>query len=208
MKYTLADYKSDSFRNSLIKSINSIEDLKERWWNHKFHGIPVLERRRHKMSGPYKNIDRLEGHGLELGFAMGTSVAVLLERYPNITLDLLDFNDDLRKIGLILQKYSPRIKQLYWGNSARMDFSDSKYDFVNSQSFFEHLTEDVYWDTLSEIKRVVKPNGFLFVYVDQTGGPGNPEHIRVRGHKKIRNEIGSYGFEPVSDFVFINRKDK
>lgn len=207
MIYTLEDYKNDVSRNERLTTINSFEDLYNKWFYKNFQGQFVLERRKIKMEKPYQNILGLMGHGLELGFAWGTSTYVLLTKYSNITLDLLDFLECYEKIGNIFKNYyATRIKDIFICNSRNIPVRDNVYDFINSQSFFEHLTEEDYWSTLRECKRTLKQDGHFFVYVDQTVGKDNPEHVRVKPFNEIRAEIESVGFEALSDFHFINRK--
>ena len=81
-----------------------------------------------------------------------------------------------------------------------LPFADSRFDFVMSWSVFEHVSDPV--RVLTEIKRVLRPRGYMFLqiwplYHSQRGShlwkwyPEGWEHLR-RPHDELRKELASF----------------
>lgn len=81
-----------------------------------------------------------------------------------------------------------------------LPFADSRFDFVMSWSVFEHVSDPV--RVLSEIRRVLRPRGYMFLqiwplYHSQRGShlwkwyPEGWEHLR-RPHDDLRTELASF----------------
>ena len=202
MQFSLEEYKKDTFHNDILASIHTYQDLCDKWFNVKHGGNHVLQRRKDKLRKAYAEDCVVAGKGLELGFGLGTSTQVLFDWYPEITLDLIDFNPNNRKIGDILKaQYPERVRNIFINNtSAVLMMPDDYYDFINSSSFFEHLSETDYWGTVEECFRILKPGGRLFVYVDQIA---EDQHIRIVPPKQTREELVYIGFNAVTDYLFV-----
>jgi ubiquinone/menaquinone biosynthesis C-methylase UbiE len=185
-------YDEDDYTKEIVNSIKTKDDLWKKWFDKN------LPKRHKKIINIYKNV-KLSGHGLELAFGLGTSTQWLIDNYPNITLDGIDFNEHLIPLIPVLKTISHRIKDFWIGDASFINKPDDHYNFVNSCSFFEHLPSEVYWEVLKECYRVLKPNGLLGVYLDTSKGK---QHIRLRPAKVIRKEVESMGFNALTDYLF------
>lgn len=144
--------------------------------------------------------EKLSGRGLEIGFGMGTSTHWLMDRYDDIVLDGIDFQEHVVVVGDFLKElYGDRIGEMMVGDLQNTEISDNTYDFINSSSVWEHLTEDVYWNILKECHRILKPNGKIYVYADQTAGPA---HIRVVPPAVTRKEMEKVGFKAITNYIY------
>lgn len=194
-----AYYDNEEYNERIVASMSHAEHLITKWYHAPFGGSTPAKNRDSKMRVCYDGFN-VEGNGLELAFGLGTASLWLLEKFPNIILDGVDFQRRFDKIGAFLKELYPYSVGDYWiGDICDMPKDDDFYDFINSSSVWEHLTEEVYWAALKECYRVLKPNGKIFVYVDQTEGP---EHIRVKSHSEILKEMQSVGFKPINEHVY------
>jgi len=192
-------YENDSLTKKLCDSIHSVDDLKKKWFNYHMNSpFTIMEKRHIKMSKIYRGAFELRGHGLELGFGMGTSIYWLLNHFENITLDGIDFCSHMEKlIPYIKQLDEKRVKKLQIIDAAL--YTSGAYDFINSCSFFEHLPSPVYWKVIKNCYKLLKPGGWLGVYLDQTPGP---QHIRVVPPEVTREELESIGFRSITNYLF------
>ena len=201
VEFSLDDYRNEAFHNEVLARINSYDDLRANWFEVKHGGNFVLDRRKDKLRKAYPDGAIVTGHGLELGFGLGTSTQVLFDWYPDVTLDLIDFNENNLKIGHILKKqYPKRVRELFIGNTNSIPVPDNCYDFVNSSSFFEHLTEEDYRSTLKELYRTLKPGGRVYVYVDQIA---ENQHIRIVSPEQTCKEMQVVGFNAINNFLYV-----
>jgi len=181
-------YEKDTETQEIVDSINSPEDLINKYYNQKF-GNPktIIQRRNFKMQHAWKAI-QLNGHGLELAFGLGTSIYWLCKRFPDITLSGIDFADHYRPMLKHLRGLFPaRIGGIWINSVENMNWiAGNYYDFINSSSVFEHLPDHVYFKTIDECYRVLKPGGLMGVYVDQSKCL---QHIRIVKPKQTRKEL-------------------
>lgn len=189
-----------------INRFNSSTDLIEQWYNIDYNSRHVLKRREFKLQhiyGSKKDKVYLKGHGLEMAFGFGESIYVLMQWYKDITLDALDFNPLLTKIVPYIKTLNgDRLKDIWIGDAQNIPKSDNYYDFINSCSFFEHLSEGVYWNILTEAYRVLKRGGYLGVYVD-VGKNGSGEHIRCVPLDQTKKELCQIGFSSINNYLYI-----
>lgn len=83
------------------------------------------------------------------------------------------------------------------GDSMNMPFADNTFDVVVAFEVFEHLTD---WRKfLSEIKRVLKPNGIVYLstpnktlYSPGTKKPINPHHVFEMTIPEFRSALSEY----------------
>lgn len=187
-----------------INQFNSADDLKNNWYNIHYNHSPikVIDKRIKKLNNIYNNGKiPVKGHGLEMAFSFGESIYVLMNWYKDITLDGLDFNPLLGKIiPYIKELNGERVQDLWIGDAQNVPAGDGYYDFINSCSFFEHLPEDVYWNIVNECYRLLKPNGFLYVYLDE--GKNYGEHIRCVPVEQTKMELEKIGFISVNNYIF------
>ncbi len=71
-------------------------------------------------------------------------------------------SDSIKKANEYLQKYNIK-GEARCGNATNMEFSENYFDKVVSSDFFEHLDNKAKVEILTEIKRILKPDGFLVV---------------------------------------------
>jgi ubiquinone/menaquinone biosynthesis C-methylase UbiE len=193
-------YDGNLWNQEIVDSMTCADDLLSKWYHKPFGNSTPAKNRDVKMRQAYG--DRtVSGLGLELAFGLCTSSIWLLDKFPDITLDGIDFQERFLKLTPFLREiYGTRIGDYWCGDVSKINKPDNHYDFINSSSVWEHLTEDIYWKTLKECFRVLKRGGRIFVYVDQdTGGD---EHIRVRPHSTIKKEMESVGFVAENDHVY------
>lgn len=206
-QYSVAAYENDGYNNKLLKTFETPQDLIDKWFHKRWgrSSVTVRDKRDNKLRYAWHGI-QLQGKGLELAFGFGTSVYCLLNNHPEIeTLDCIDFCPTLQKIGDFLKEiFRERIGEIKIASTADMSFwADNSYAFINSSSVFEHLPNDVYWDTVHECFRVLEPGGLMGVYVDQSI---EPQHIRIKPPRVTAKELKEVGFEVVNNYLF--RKPK
>lgn len=164
------------------------------------HGKETMRRRHRKIMHQYKGI-KLKGHGLELAFGWGTSTKWLLENYEDITLDGLDFSEYMEKnIPILRDIFGDRIRDFWRGDVQEIEKPDNHYDFINSCSVFEHLPDCVYWNTLKECYRVLKPGGLMGVWLDR--GEQDGQHLRMDKPKVTRRDMESVGFKAIHNYLY------
>ena len=206
--YNQKDLETPQLIESKLQTFNHASDLITKWYRKPRDGRnsnTPEQGREEKMLHCYENkgnVKKLIGKGLELGFGLGTSTHWLLEKNNNIVLDGIDFQTNLQKIIPFLKElYGEKIGDYSIGDMQQINKPDSYYDFINSSSIWEHLTDEVYWNTLKECYRVLKPQGKIYVYVDQSA-PNIGEHIRVVGPEVTRREMESIGFKGLTNYVY------
>ena len=195
-------YLPDDSHNQLVDSINSSEDLLVKWYDK-----GATKKRLRKLSpammdddGKY-TVDFNGKTGLELGFGVGESCYCLSLAFPTMVLDGVDFNPMNEKLIPFFHDLFGGIMGDFWiGNTCSIPKPDVSYDFINSSSFFEHLTEGDYWPTIRECHRVLKPGGQMFVFVDQQ--PDEEQHIRVISPEDTRKELVSVGFTSINPYRY------
>ena len=102
---------------------------------------------------------------LEVGCAAGRESKVFLENGVNVT--GIDLSKKLLKIA---KRNNPSAKYIE-GNFLDLPFENEEFDGIWSHASLVHLeTLDEVERAFSEFKRVLKPGGFLYIYVkEQTG---------------------------------------
>jgi hypothetical protein len=202
-KYYLTE--STPINEAVLDQINSGAELLSKWFDKPFSETNLStprDSRHSKLMHCYHDVPTLEGHGLEIAFSMGCSTIWLMDRYPNITLDSMDFQPCFKKlIPYFKELYGNRIKEFWIGSAHTTGKPAGHYDFINSASVWEHLTEDIYWKVLRECHRVLKPEGKLYLFVDPGPNDGE-EHIRCVPLNQTVAEMRVAGFENITPFVY------
>lgn len=182
-EYTVEWYSTEYIKDWIGKC-NSSDDLIKRYaelWKTR-HG--------HKFREFFKEV-HLDGKVLELGFNSGKTTYWLSKRYKNIEIDAVDFNEGLRDLAPLMFKVNKQLKNVWIRDCRSIDREDGYYDSIISLDFFEHLPEDVYFESLAECKRLLKVGGRLFVFF----GKGDlAEHINVRQNRQVIRELRDMGF--------------
>lgn len=88
--------------------------------------------------------------------------------------------------GFALKRGYKEVRQVEDLCSDSIPYEDGKFDLVVCKDVFEHLLDPLH--TLSEMKRVLKPNGYLLLHV--------PNHFPLMGRLKFlfNNNIDTFSF--------------
>jgi ubiquinone/menaquinone biosynthesis C-methylase UbiE len=119
--------------------------------------------------------DLKPGHRvLDIGCGTGTFAVQIKQKYPNVEVTGLD--PDPKALARAEQKAKQAAVAVKFdkGFSDELPYPDRSFDRVCSSFMFHHLPSDVKEKTLSEIRRVLKPGGFLDLL--DFGGPGAAGH--------------------------------
>lgn len=116
---------------------------------------------------------------LDLGAGTGLFSSLVLHKYPEAQLTLIDFSEAM------LEKARQRFEGMNHVSYIVADYSDysfeSAYDIVISSLSIHHLTHEAKQRLFAEIYRLL-PAGGLFVNADQVAGnhPQNDQYYRQR----------------------------
>lgn len=86
----------------------------------------------------------------------------------------------------------PEGDNFYCEDVMDMSFHDSSFDCVISMETFEHVDPDKY---LSEIKRVLRPDGHFIMSTPQNcmgGIPLNSQHLKEYSLRELKEKVGQY----------------
>jgi SAM-dependent methyltransferase len=89
---------------------------------------------------------------LDFGAGIGTFAATLVERGRAVSC----IETDTDQAGMIAAKGIPVQQRV-------SDYPDNSFDFIYSLNVLEHIEDDV--QALTELRRVLKPQGKIFIYV-------------------------------------------
>jgi cyclopropane fatty-acyl-phospholipid synthase-like methyltransferase len=191
-----------------LKAINALFEYTSEWYDktHKLHWIDNVnspeDLEADILLDGDNNLERfrgikLEGRGLELGFSNGRSLYYISKKYPGVIMDGIDWMESLEKVIPFMDVLFGNIGHLFINGLDDFNCYDNTYDFITSLDVFEHLDNAVYHDCLDESYRVLKDDGFFFVYI---GKPSSCSHINCKPDNVAIEEIKGHGFE------FIMRK--
>lgn len=160
-----------------------------------------MKKRASKISHSWGDVLELAGVGLEIGFNWGGSLKWLIDRYPGVTMDGVDFSSYMVGNAPVFKEvFGDRARDFMEASCHEVPKPDETYDFINACSIFEHLPDCVYWKAIKECWRLLKPGGLLGVYLDQ-GRPGGT-HLRMDPVDVTVRDLTSNGFERVTDYRF------
>jgi SAM-dependent methyltransferase len=102
------------------------------------------------------------GRVLEIGGGSGAMAVELLERYPNVTMVVTDFDDAMvEDAARRLRVYGQRA-EVRQADATALPFEDASFDTVVSFIMLHHTVE---WEkALAETTRVLRPGGKLIGY--------------------------------------------
>ena len=101
---------------------------------------------------------------LDYGCGQGHLLAELIkQRHPGQFFHGLDFSaTSILEAQILLDKLN-NFCQLQHINTLPSPYSDNSIDLIFATEVIEHLTDDQLIDMLADIRRILKPNGFLFL---------------------------------------------
>jgi ubiquinone/menaquinone biosynthesis C-methylase UbiE len=202
-QYSVEALMNDSENVKYIQRFNCANDLIKNWYDTHYNGrrVNVIQNRIKKLNHIYNHGEvPLCGHGLEMAFGFGESIFVLSQWYKNITIDAFDFNPLLGKIIPFIKELNEKVLEMWIGDAQKIPKPDNYYDFINSCSFFEHLPEDVFWNSVKEAYRVLKRGKMMGVYLDE--GENKGEHIRCAAVDQTKKELESVGFVAINNYLY------
>ncbi len=99
---------------------------------------------------------------VEAGCGVGAQTEILLERFPHLTIDGIDFSADqvARARERLAGPLAKKQVTLTVGDASKMPFKDNTYDGAFVCFLLEHLAKPV--DVLGELRRVLKPGGRVY----------------------------------------------
>lgn len=168
---------------------------------------------------------------LEVGCGVGAQTAILLERFPNITVTGIDISETQLKRAKDHLKESVKMgrAQLVRTSADQLPFQDNSFDAAFSTWFLEHVQNPV--EILNEIRRVLKAGAFIYLHEVLNATlymhPYSPATLKywfefndhqwnLKGDPFVGAKLGNYllasGFQNVSTevvtFHFDNRSPK
>jgi len=102
---------------------------------------------------------------------------------------------DEAAISRAKNKYQKTNLNFQIGGAVHLDFPDSYFDIVISFETFEHLNKNDQVSFLSEIRRILKRDGFLMISTpdkDIYGMGHNPFHLHELNKKELRRLLGRF----------------
>lgn len=128
----------------------------------------------------------LKGDVLEIAPGYGRITERLL--MSNIKLSVLDINENC--IERCKEKFGDRISKYYLGDGDNLKqiFSESQ-DFVFSFDSFVHMSEEVINSYLSEIYRVLKNNGYVWIHHSNLHSGNEDNFKNLGGRSNMSSEL-------------------
>lgn len=142
----------------------------------------------------FKKISRLVERGgdvLEIGFGDGFLLEKLSDRYECSGADISDENISQMK------KKLPSVNFSLIGVDGRLPYEDGHFDAFVASEVLEHMSNDELVLCVSEIKRVLKSDGYAFITVpakenlkdNECFCPNCGEKFHKWGHKQVWNDL-------------------
>lgn len=110
-----------------------------------------------------KTLDRLMDVRtiLDFGGGIGTSVPYVRRYFPTAALTCLDVSE--RSLAIARDRYADAAEYIRF-NGKTIPFDTNTFDVAFAACVFHHIDGASHRALLSEIARVIKPNGWLFVF--------------------------------------------
>lgn len=124
---------------------------------------------------------------LEVGSGLCRFALIIRERYSHITVKGIEINQDLVNLGI------KKGLDLVQGSVEKMDFSDQEFDLIHCSHVIEHLNYEAITNSLDELLRILKPNGYLVIRspLQYPGFYFDLDHIRPYPPEAILNYFGN-----------------
>lgn len=138
---------------------------------------------------------------LEVGSGLCRFPLIIKNKYKNFDIKCLEKNNDLVNLGI------KDGLDVVCGDMIKMDFADQEFDIVHCSHVIEHLDYKSITDSLDEMLRILKPNGYLIIrspliysgfYFDIDHiRPYPPEAILNYFNNKQQQKVGRYNVSEV-----------
>ena len=140
---------------------------------------------------------------LEIGCHLSMTACTALEKYPNIqSIHMIDFS--VASITWCQKNFPYPERAVIWPSSCHdirfpnVDLSN-RYHVVTCLDVTEHLPEDIYQKTITEIFRVLRPYGMALI---QQGVIPIPSHINVKEETELCDDFFKQGFEYIKSVAY------
>jgi len=110
---------------------------------------------------------------LDFGAGIGGSIAYVNKHFPNSSLTCLDPSQ--RSLS-VAEKRFPALARYSHFDGAKIPFEADSFDIAYAMCVFHHIDHDEHVALLSELRRVLRPNGSLFIFEHN---PYNPLTVKV-----------------------------
>lgn len=110
---------------------------------------------------------------LDFGVGSGGSVPFVQKYFPAAKLTGLDVS---RRSLEIAEKRFPSLAQYIHFNGSEIPFESGHFDIAYAACVFHHIAPSEHIPLLQELRRVIRPGGYLFVFEHN---PYNPLTVRV-----------------------------
>lgn len=206
LQYSVDDYLENASDQEILLAFSQASSKRKDIAN-ALHKYPLPNE--YKLLGKYTG-DNLNYH-IHLGFYAAQLLASRAERYGkpfHNQKDILDFGCGTSRILRFLSQYcnGPQYygSDVYkgvidWGRDAfhdivyihqnyrpplTNDYSEESFDVIYAWSIFSHFDEPLHWEWLTELHRLLRPNGMLICSVH-----GKIILDRIMNEKALRNRM-------------------
>lgn len=133
---------------------------------------------------------------LEIGSGFCRFPLLVKNKYKNIDIKCLEKNNDLVSLGI------KNNLDVVCGSVDKMNFADQKFDIVHCSHVIEHLDYKSVTNSLDEMLRILKPNGYLIIRspLMYSGFYFDIDHIRPYPPESVSNYFGNNQQQKVSDY--------
>lgn len=136
-------------------------DYTNTWKYHQTDNRNHLKNASRRLRFVANEINRLTGikKTLDIGFGDGQLLDLLSKKYDVYGIDFVEENIALTKKSTGLGDH------IKFGNILDIPFEDDSFDLITATEILEHLSEDDFLKSLEEVRRTLKPGGYLIVTV-------------------------------------------
>ena len=109
-------------------------------------------------------------HALEIGCGSG-ALSQMLHQIAGCKITLLDSSEDALELAQLLMNEKSIPSEIVQGDAFKLPFKANTFDLVHSTGLIEHFDDELIKVQLREVRRVLKPEGKLYVSVPNFFSP-------------------------------------